>query len=96
MIDEFLNSAQSEYDSLKAHCDFIERENRALKKEIEMCDKKIDKLRVTRDKAIEYIEGHKCVIKHYEPYGTPTGLPNYETCDIKGYYKLLDILKEVE
>ena len=48
------------------------------------------------DKAIKYIEGHKCVIKHYEPYGTPTGLPNYETCDIKGYYKLLDILKEVE
>ena len=36
MIDEFLNSAQSEYDSLKAHCDFIERENRALTKEIEM------------------------------------------------------------
>ena len=48
------------------------------------------------DKAIKYIEGHKCVIKNYEPYGTPTGLPNYETCDIKGYYKLLDILKEVE
>ena len=48
------------------------------------------------DKAIEYIEGHKCVIKHYEPYGTPTGLPNYETCDIKGYYKLLDILKGVK
>lgn len=47
------------------------------------------------DKAIEYIEGHKYTMKHYEPYGTPTGLPNYETHNIKGYYKLLDILKEV-
>ena len=46
------------------------------------------------DKAIKYIECHKYTIKHYEPYGTPTGLPNYETYDIKGYYQLLDILKE--
>lgn len=34
-------------------------------------------------------------MKHYEPYGTPTGLSNYETHNIKGYYQLLDILKEV-
>lgn len=47
------------------------------------------------DKAIKYIECHKYTIKHYEPYGTPTGLPNYETYNIKGYYQLLDILKEV-
>ena len=47
------------------------------------------------DKAIEYLECHKYTIKHYEPYGTPTGLPNYETYNIKGYYQLLDILKEV-
>ena len=48
------------------------------------------------DKAIEYVEGHKYTMKHYEPYGTPTGLPNYETHDIKGYYELLDILKNKE
>lgn len=47
------------------------------------------------DKAIEYVEGHKYTMKHYEPYGTPTGLPNYETHNIKGYHQLLDILKEV-
>lgn len=47
------------------------------------------------DKAIEYIKGHKYTIKHYEPYGTPTGLPNYETYNIEGYYQLLDILNEV-
>lgn len=47
------------------------------------------------NRAIEYIEGHKYTMKHYEPYGTPTGMPNYETCNIRGYYKLLDILKEV-
>ena len=47
------------------------------------------------DKAIKYIECHKYAIKHYEPYGTPIGLPNYETHNIKGYYQLLDILKEV-
>lgn len=30
MIDEFLNAAQSEYDSLKAHCGFVEEEHRKL------------------------------------------------------------------
>lgn len=48
------------------------------------------------DKAIKYIECHKYAMKHYEPYGTPTGLPNYETYNIKGYYQLLDILKDKE
>lgn len=47
------------------------------------------------DKAIEYVEGHKFTMKHYEPYGTPMGSPNYETHNIEGYYQLLDILKEV-
>ena len=47
------------------------------------------------DKAIKYIECNKYTIKHYEPYGTPTGLSNYETYNIKGYHQLLDILKEV-
>lgn len=46
------------------------------------------------DKAIEYVEGHKYTMKHYEPYGTPTGIPNYETQNIAGYRVLLDILKE--
>lgn len=47
------------------------------------------------DKAIEYVEGHKFTMKHYEPYGTPMGSPNYETHNIEGYYQLLDMLKEV-
>ena len=87
MIDEFLNSAQSEYDSLKAHCDFIERENRALKKEIEMCDKKIDKLRATRDKAIE-------LLGNYKHYSIPDENQNSDNEDLVN--NAFNILKEVE
>lgn len=55
----------------------------------------IKKQKEVIDKAIKYIECNKYTIKHYEPYGTPTGLSNYETYNIKGYHQLLDILKEV-
>ena len=90
MIDEFLNSAQSEYDSLKAHCDFIERENRALTKEIEMCDKKIDKLRATRDKAIDFINNNgEKQYNHHDNYRGKWYSP--DELDT-----ILDILKEVE
>lgn len=63
---------------------------------IKQLQKENKQLKEVINKAIEYIEGHKYTMKHYEPYGTPTGMPNYETCNIRGYYKLLDILKEVE
>ena len=62
---------------------------------IKQLQKENKQLKEVINKAIEYIEGHKYTMKHYEPYGTPTGMPNYETCNIRGYYKLLDILKEV-
>lgn len=63
---------------------------------IKQLQKENKQLKEVINKAIEYIEGHKYTMKHYEPYGTPTGMPNYETCNIRGYYKLLDILKEVK
>ena len=63
---------------------------------IEDLEQQVKKQKEVIDKAIEYIEGHKYTMKHYEPYGTPTGLPNYETYNIKGYYQLLDILKDKE
>ena len=44
------------------------------------------------EKAIEYIKNHKETRKHYEPYGTPMGNPNYITTHIFGYYELLNIL----
>lgn len=62
---------------------------------IKQLQKENEQLKEVINKAIEYIECHKYTMKHYEPYGTPTGMPNYETCNIRGYYKLLDILKEV-
>ena len=62
---------------------------------IKQLQKENKQLKEVINKAIEYIEGHKYTMKHYEPYGTPTGMPNYETHNIKGYRKLLDILKEV-
>ena len=67
----------------------------AIAKAFEKSEQQVKKQKEVIDKAIEYVEGHKYTMKHYEPYGTPTGLPNYETYNIKGYYQLLDILKEV-
>lgn len=66
-----------------------------MQKQIDELQQENKKQKEVINKAIEYIEGHKYTMKHYEPYGTPTGMPNYETCDIKGYYQLLNILKEV-
>lgn len=63
---------------------------------IKQLQKENKQLKEVINKAIEYIEGHKYTMKHYEPYGTPTGMPNYETCNIRGYYKLLDILKRYQ
>lgn len=59
------------------------------------CEQQCKKQKEVIDKAIEYVEGHKFTMKHYEPYGTPMGSPNYETHNIEGYYQLLDILNEV-
>lgn len=67
----------------------------AIAKAFEKSEQQVKKQKEVIDKAIKYIECHKYTIKHYEPYGTPTGLSNYETYNIKGYYQLLDILKEV-
>lgn len=58
-------------------------------------EQQVKKQKEIIDKAIEYIEGHKYTMKHHEPYGTPTGLTNYETYNIRGYYELLNILNEV-
>lgn len=58
-------------------------------------EQQVKKQQEVIEKAIEYVEGHKYIIKHYKPYGTPTGMPNYETQNIAGYRVLLDILKEV-
>ena len=68
-------------ENLIDYIDKLQQENKQLKEVIE--------------KAIEYVEGHKYTMKHYEPYGTPTGMPNYETQNIAGYRVLLEILNEV-
>ena len=62
---------------------------------VDELEQQVKKQKEVIDKAIEYIESHKYTMKHYEPYGTPIGLPNYEAHNIKGYSQLLDILKEV-
>ena len=53
---------------------------------------KLDIYKSRNEKAIEYIKNHKEIRKHYEPYGTPMGNPNYTTTHIFGYYELLNIL----
>lgn len=74
----------------------IEEYRNEINEYVERLEQQCKKQKEVIDKAIKYIECHKYTIKHYEPYGTPTGLPNYETYNIKGYYKLLDILKDKE
>ena len=68
----------------------------AIAKAFEKSEQQVKKQKEVIDKAIKYIECNKYTIKHYEPYGTPTGLSNYETYNIKGYHQLLDILKRCQ
>ena len=96
-LDMILNYLET--TSLEPHDDysseFTYKDQKILYKYIKQLQQEVKKQKEVIDKAIEYVEGHKYTMKHYEPYGTPTGLPNYETHNIKGYHQLLDILKEV-
>ena len=62
------------------------------KKEIERLKDQLQQKENIIKEVREYIEKHKETRKHYEPYGTPMGNPNYITTHIFGYYELLEIL----
>lgn len=60
-IDDIKNRTQgilyiTKHKKFWNYFDKLQQENKALKKEIEMCYKKIDNLMLSRDKAIEFLE----------------------------------------
>lgn len=64
-----------------------------IKNILEKNEKEIVRLNNIIKTAIRYIRGHKEERMIYEPYGTPTGMPNKFEHYVKGYHDLLDILE---
>lgn len=78
----------------------LRKENQILRENAEHNDKVVDKARWNEmiyktkiEKAIEYIKSHKEERAYYEPFGTPTGIPNRYEYFVEGYYELLEILQ---